>query len=275
MTSGMRTSMGVLIINTICTLKCKKCITQTPFHKQGQNYPIENLINEMRLFFQIYDEVDHFDFEGGETLLHPNIVDLIGEALQYKKQYKTLNILTNGTILPSQEILEACKNQPVFFIIDNYGDLSRHKEELIELLTHHGINYRIDTYHGEDQYYGGWVDFGDFSFKNYTPAQVEHVFENCRSGNCGAPYIKNGKMYLCPVQASLKEEIQLIEGEYVDLTNDSMSIEDKKKAAERFGSHFINACNYCLGFNVNSKRIPAAIQLTEEDLRNLKKNVVN
>ena len=275
MAKQLKTTMGVLIINTICTLRCKKCITQTPYHQHGQNYPISNLIIEIQRFFEIYDEVDHFDFEGGETLLHPNMLELIQEALKYKNHYKTLNILTNGTILPTQEILDTCKDQPIFFIIDNYGELSRHKEELMALLNKNGIKYRIDTYHGDDQYYGGWVDFGDFSFKNYSEDQVKQVFEKCRSGNCGAPYIKNGKMFLCPVQASLKEDISLIEGEFVDLVNEKLTIDEKIASASKFGEQPIQSCRYCLGFDVNSERIPAAVQLSLEDLKSIKKNVIN
>ncbi len=268
-------TMGVLMINTICTLKCKKCITQTPYHKNEQNYPFENLSKEIKTFFDIYHFVDHFDFEGGETLLHPQLSNLIEEALKYKDSFKTLNILTNGTMLPNEKTIEICKNQPILFIIDDYGVLSHKKEALMALLKEHDISFRVDNYHGDAQYYGGWIDFGDFSNKNYTKEQLQVVFNKCRSGNCGAPYIKNGKMLLCPVQASLKEAIPLQKNEYVDLCNDKISIEEKIQIAEKFGEAPIYACNYCLGFDVNSERIPAAIQLTAEDLKNINKDVIN
>lgn len=275
MTSKLKTSIGVQIVNTICTLNCKRCITKTPYHKNPANYKFEDLSLEIDAFFNIYESVDHFDLEGGETLLHPDLDKIIQKALSYKHQYKTLNILTNGTIVPSEAVMAACKDEPIFFIIDDYGDLSFNKEQVIETLEAHQIAYRIDTYFGEDQYYGGWIDFGDMSYKNYTADELNHVFENCRSGKCGAPYIKNGKMYLCPVQATSSEDIDLVQGEYVDLVDPNVTTEAQIEIARTFGLKPVNSCNYCKGFNVNSERQPAAEQLKKEELTEVIKYVLN
>lgn len=275
MNSKLKTSIGVQIVNTICTLNCKRCITKTPYHVNPANYKFEDLSNEIEAFFNIYESVDHFDLEGGETLLHPDLDKIIQKALSYKHLYKTLNILTNGTIVPSESVMAACKDEPVFFIIDDYGDLSFNKDQVIQTLEANKIDYRIDTYYGEDQYYGGWIDFGDMTFKNYSNEELCRVFENCRSGKCGAPYIKNGKMYLCPVQATSSADIELLHGEYVDLVDPNVTMEERIEVAKKFGLNPINSCKYCKGFNVNSERQPAAEQLKKEELTETIKYVLN
>lgn len=275
MIKRLKATMGVLVINTICTLKCKNCITFTPYHLRGQNYEAKNIEHEINSFFNIYESVDHFDLEGGETLLHPSLPEIIQTALQYKAQFKTLNILTNGTLLLSDKVIEACKKEPVFFIIDDYGDLSSKKEALIEQLKANQIEYRVDTYHGDSQYFDGWIDFGDLTFKNYSEDEVKEVFKNCRSGNCGAPYVKNGKMYLCPIQSVEAEHIELVKGEYVDLNDATEALEEKINIASKFALQPINSCKFCKGFNVSSDRVSAAIQLSEGEGSDHRKFVKN
>lgn len=254
-------TMGVLVVNTICTLKCKNCITFTPYHINPQHYEVEHLCHEIDKFFEIYDEVEHFDLEGGETLLHPNLPTVIEKVLTYKSRFKTLNILTNGTLIPNEAVLKSCEGQPVLFIIDDYGRLSVNKESVIRKLKDYQIEHRVDVYHGEDQYYGGWIDFGNLQYKEYSEEQLRAVFKKCRSGSCGAPYIKNGKIFLCPIQAIEVDHIELMEGEYIDLLSDTQTAENWIEVAKHFSEKPINSCNFCKGFDVSSVRLNAAEQI--------------
>ena len=77
----LKTKIGVFWINTICTLNCKQCITLTPYHKNAENFSKERIFEDIDKFFKIYDWVDHFDVEGGETLLHPALPEIIKKAL--------------------------------------------------------------------------------------------------------------------------------------------------------------------------------------------------
>jgi organic radical activating enzyme len=257
------TTMGVFMVNTVCTLKCRRCITLTPYQKSPENYPMERISKDIDCFFEIYDEIEHFDIEGGEPLLHPDLPEIIEKALEYKPYYKRLHILTNGTILPSEELLSVCRgNKDIFFIIDDYGSkLSKKAEEIKNVLRENEIDFRVDVYHGEDQYFGGWVDFGDLKHKNDSEEKIEEIFHHCRQPNAGAPYIKNGKMFLCSIQAAGIRHIPLKENEYIDFGS-RQSIQEKKQIAADFGKKPIAACAYCQGFDAESgKRYPAAEQL--------------
>lgn len=261
----MRTSIGVFWINTVCTLKCKKCITLTPYHKKALNFPKERIYKDIEKFFSIYEWADHIDVEGGESLLHKDLPGIIEKAFEYRGSFGRFHILTNGTILPNSKLIEVCKKcRDVFFIIDDYGpQLSVHVTEIKEILEKNNIDYRVDVYHGENQYYGGWVDFGNMQNKEYTLEEKSNVFQKCRQAHCGAPYIKNGKMFLCSIQAAGVEHIPLKLGEYVDFGGDS-SQEELIEQAKRFGSNPIAACAYCNGFDVeNASRYAAAEQITE------------
>lgn len=271
MQKKLNAAIGVFWVNTICTLRCKKCITLTPYHQNPINFPKESIFRDIDKFFEIYDWIDHFDIEGGESLLHPDLFQIIDKAFNYKKHFKKLHILTNGTLLPSEQLIDSCKSREVLFIIDNYGDLSCKKNELIEILTANNIEYRIDKYYGKDQYFDGWVDFGDMQNKNYSAEKKQDVFDNCRQAQVNAPYIKNGKIYLCSIQAAGVEHIPLINGEYINLLDDSVSIQERINIASNFGKKPLTTCNFCKGFDAESgERYPAAEQLPlniEEELK--------
>lgn len=257
--------IGVFWINTICTLKCERCITLTPYHKKPRNFDFDKISQSIDAFFDIYAKIDHFDIEGGESLLHPELDKIIEKAFEYKTCFTRLHILTNGTLVPHKKVLDVCKNKAVMFIIDDYGRLSNKKKELVESLEQNNISYRIDKYHGSDQYYNGWVDFGDFTKKNYSEAELKRVFLKCRQAQIRAPYIKDGFMYVCSIQAARLEHIELKEGEFVDLCNNDISIDEKIKTASRFGLKPLASCRYCKGFDAeDGERYPAAIQLQDQ-----------
>ncbi len=268
----LKTSIGVFWINTICTLKCKDCITFTPYHKNPTNFPKENIASDIKAFFHIYSWVDHLDIEGGESLLHKDLPYILEEALKYKECFNRIHVLTNGTVIPSKQLLDVMSKNNIFVIIDDYGKaLSKNIEEIIKLLSTNNIEYRVDTYNGDNQYFGGWVDFGDMSYKSYTNEELKKTFFACRQATCGAPYIKDGKMFLCSVQAAGLIHIPLVKGQYIDLHDNTETLEEKISIAETFGKIPLKTCEYCNGFNVEEGvRLRAAKQLTDEDNKELK-----
>jgi len=262
-TEKLKTSIGVFWINTVCTLKCKQCITLTPYHKNAVHFPKEQIFSDIDSFFEIYDWIEHFDVEGGETLLHPDLPEIIEKAFEYQEHFNRFHILTNGTVIPSPELLAVCKKvKRIFFIIDDYGsERSSRAEEIKKLLTENHIEFRVDVYHGNDQYYGGWVDFGNMKYKNYPEEKLYNVFQNCRQAQAGAPYIKNGKMFLCSIQGAGIQHIVLNKEEYVDF-NDGKTLQEHIRIAAAFGEKPTTACQYCKGFDVkNAVRYKAAEQI--------------
>jgi hypothetical protein len=236
----------------------------TPYHVDAVHFPKERISRDIDAFFTLFERIGHLDFEGGETLLHPEISDVVRYALKYKNRFDGIYILTNGTILPKRDLLELGQKENILFLIDDYGPaLSTRKEEMCGILDAFGIAYRIDTYWGDDQYYGGWLDMGDAQYKGYSPDELAKVYDNCRSGGgkIRTPYAKNGKLFVCEWQAAMMKHIPLVEGEYVDLT-DLAGMEHKFETIRYWQNHPVESCKYCNGFNVNAERIPAAEQLT-------------
>ncbi|MDR0682277.1 MAG: radical SAM protein [Dysgonamonadaceae bacterium] len=262
----MKADFAVTYMNTVCTLKCKHCIALTPYHNTKIYFSTADIKKDIDAVFRLYEYVGHFDFEGGETLLQPELSELITHALKYRSQFKQLNILTNATILPPLELFEVCKSGNVFFVIGDYGEkLSVKLNELQALLEKHGINYRCDVYHGDKQYYNGWIDFGDFKYKNLSAEQLKDKACRCyQSGNVARTM--NGKLYKCTIQMAHIKHIPLKSDEYIDLHDASKTTEEQIKKWQKIRSGPVAACNYCNGFLTDGPRVPAAEQFAPGEL---------
>ncbi len=257
--------LAVFIVNNKCTLKCKKCITRTPYQRNPRNFATDNIIRDMHAYFQIFTHVPcpHIDFEGGESLLHPDLHLLVEEAFGLVNQGYSdeVRILTNCTIVPKQTLLESVKKGRFLFLLDDYGPkLSVHKDEIVDILEREQIPYRIDKYNGDAQYCGGWVDFGDFSHKGLSAEETENKIHRCFSAQ--NPSIADGKIYVCDFQMSTYPRIPLVKGEYIDITDMSETLEEKRALARLFSVRPLTHCSYCNGFIPDAcVRIPAAEQL--------------
>ena len=218
-------------------------------------------------FFQVFDYVDRIEFIGGEPLMHPDIVEIVKEAVKYKSQFGFIRITTNATIVPSEMLLRVlnesgCKFD---FLVDNYGELSVNFDKIVRILDENNITYRVDEYHGkrEEQRFGGWIDFGDFTDQMYSEEQIQYNFEHCAAIKRNV-CITHGKVFPCCYEMAgyLEGKLPLIEGEYIDLFDENISLEDKKKIAQDFWKNSLYACRFCKSFNAeNSKRYCAAEQM--------------
>lgn len=281
----------VLSVSTVCNLKCKNCITFTPYHHHPVFFPVSDLKADVERFFRIFGKpLERLDLGGGEPLLHPQLDEFVRWALKYQgTHFSQLRILTNGSIRIPKPLIELLKGKDAFFLIDNYGpELSPAVEYNESELQKNGIPYRINTYYGDNQYFNGWVDFGILDFKNWTSSELEQMRLNCfdiyseseisRQHPCDHLHIKNGHICYCDIQQVGASHIPVNKGDYIDLRSGS-SDEELRACLRTFKQSLIECCKYCNGFlqvlqgtretSHGNLRIPAAIQLTKDELKNL------
>ncbi|MBR2132728.1 MAG: radical SAM protein [Oscillospiraceae bacterium] len=262
----------VVLINSVCTLKCKDCVTATPYQKNKRNYPLEELKADIDRYFEIVNApLEHFDFIGGEPLLHPQLPELIlWCAEKYGNMFEEMRVLTNGTIAISDKLLDACKQVKIRFLIDRYGDLSTHADENTRILEENGIPVRVTRYDGTDEQSNDWIDFGDFSFRNYSDADLQRMQEDCCEliGESDTImrhhlHINNGKLGVCDRQVSAPDSVPLPECDYVDLRAD-VSVELLREKLKEFKLRTITCCQYCNGFILDANKrvgVPVAVQV--------------
>ena len=80
-----------LLITAHCTLKCKLCATYAPIHPSPCHYSHEDMIKEVKRFFQCFDEVHLFTLSGGEPFLHPKLPEMI-DNFKRSNRYTALRV---------------------------------------------------------------------------------------------------------------------------------------------------------------------------------------
>lgn len=247
-----------------CSLKCRKCAHAC--------YNVDCTADDMHLsevyrsadnFFSKVDYISEFVLIGGEPLLYkelPEAIKYIGE--RYRKQMGIYCITTNGTIVPSKEVLVECQKYQVLFRISNYAkELPRLREshkKLIEALEGYGIEYRLAAEGGN------WIDYGfDYLNKDMDETELIQTFDHCLTP---CREVRGNKLYFCVMARSVSDNLNLNEGtdDYLDLAR--LTGPDYKKELLEFNlgyskKGYLDMCHRCHGMDAEKYPIPVAEQM--------------
>jgi hypothetical protein len=234
-----------------------------------------SLDDEKTILDAMFKVVDHIDMlhlsGGGEPFLHPHLSEMIEVCMDYKKLFDKLMVFTNSTVPISGKLLNTLKKYKENVIVhaSNYHVYPEKENALFETLKLHGINHRVINYHGDDQDFGGWVDFGEYAPHGRSAEELKKLFVNCAitrdmHGNWRT---RNGCLHWCS-RSEIGTTLKLIssnEQDYVDLFDKNTSVEEKREKIKNImNAEYITACDYCSGDHGTSdasKRYPAAEQI--------------
>lgn len=259
-----------------CTLKCKLCSNYSPYVPLDQRrYPLQVCTKAIDKFFRIITYVGIFTISGGEPLLHPNLFELLEHLQNYSLNIGEVQVVTNGTLVPSQKILESLKQwgQKAFLIVDNYGaELSTKIKEIDMLLTNENIRHTIRNYTINDPHCGGWVDFGSLTIQTQRSLELaEKLFAKCSvAQNLHFCFpIMGSEMWPCaPARRRAQLGFEADSSEYIDLFDDSLTIEEQReKIRAIYGKKSLSACAYCTGLCEDSVRVVPGEQLSSEEMK--------
>jgi len=101
--------IGQLLITNKCTLKCENCTSLIHHYTNQHDLHESNVINDFDAFIKHIDFVYTIHVLGGEPFLHRSLDLIIRHIAQYKNKYGLLQVITNGTIIPSEKVLHEIK----------------------------------------------------------------------------------------------------------------------------------------------------------------------
>lgn len=270
-TGALTMEHATILISLVCNLKCKLCSAFSPYYTDAKHPDLENEKEALRKFFHIVSYVDKFTICGGEPLLYPFLAEVLDFLQQYKSKIGLMEILTNGTIIPSEKLLYQMRRyekKAFCVLIDDYGsNLSRNVPRISDLLTQSNISYMVRNYTHENPHCGGWVDFGDLTVKKcLTQEAVEEKYSKCAyPQKLGFSFAigPDGCMFPCGPSRRCRA-LGVIEGqaEYINLLDDSLSAEaQRNKISAVLHGRSLEACAYCNGLCEDSPRFMPAEQL--------------
>lgn len=259
----MNTNISVLITSK-CTLNCEYCSSGLPYQTKREHLPVEQLMEQVEQILALYSAagiyVEHLDLLGGEPLLHPQLADIVDTVCRRGEMFHELRILTNGTVLPEEELLETISRQtvPFLMILSDYGSLSPRTAEVCGRLEAHGLRYRVDRYHGSGQYFDGWVSYGQDGIVEGT---AEERYRNCAFFQSGTAESFQDRLYPCVRALALDStgRAEIPAEDYIDL-RDAFGENVRKLRSFTTRETPYQTCVRCTGLCENAIRYPAAKQ---------------
>lgn len=250
-------------ITTRCTLRCKHCNMFMPYYKEQIDYVAEDILHDLELLFRHVDYVVSYKLLGGEPLINNELANMIMQISEkYGDKIGNIGIITNGTILPNEELINISKKYDVKFDFSDYTDAIDYKkkfDEAVKRVSDAGIRYEVNRSLR-------WCDFGfPEKNKNYDFDEVrEHML------SCGPLFhgLNDGKYYYCHVawSADKAKLLKNVQDDYIDLRTLGNGDEAKEAILEHskgnMAKGFVKLCKICGGCgNDNTDFVKAAEQM--------------
>lgn len=222
-----------------CNRYCEDCANLNPSSSGHAGFDADALILDIDDFLGNVDRVHRLIVTGGDTFLYRDLNKLL-RHLTGQKKIDLINIFTDGSVNPDQDILNLLKNRKILVTISNYpAEASPDKPAFTALLNNHDINYMIkDT----------WRDLGRFNPVAGTgETDLQNRFTRCISKN--NPVLSKGSFHICLRSA---HGTQL--GQFLPDASDEVNFRGrkdqtafKKELRKLLGKKYIAACGKCRG----------------------------
>lgn len=241
-------------VTTRCTFRCKHCSNLMPYFKQHYDYSANDILEDLELLFKRVDYLASYYIIGGEPLLNnelPSIVESVCD--KYGDLIGYIQIITNGSVIPSERLLRVMRDYDVKVRISDYTRMIPYKlklEEVIAKFKQDGIECSISDYKV-------WVDLGFPHESLNIDGDIRQHMLNCSQG-CHS--VNDKKFYYCSTlwDADKSGLYTPDENDYFDLQNFSGDLEEDKLRLLMYclgimKNGYISLCSRCRGFGADNK----------------------
>ena len=242
-------------LTTHCSLKCAHCNNLMSCYKEPYHVPAEEVIKDVENLLSRADFCVKLTLLGGEPFVYPELAKVV-KAFQNHEKIYCLTFVTNGTVIPKDELMDliaASKNPKI--VISDYGLKVQKVKELAELCKKKGIHCELGKA-------TSWVDPGGTENRGKDIPQLAKEYNACFSARYCRTLL-NGKLYTCARAASLVD-LGYMDGKHdsFDLRKERTDKEFRKELREFLTIEYADACNYC--DHALKKVIPAGEQVEQK-----------
>lgn len=188
-----------IVITEICTLNCEACGSLMPLYKKPHNCDSERIFEAFDNLLKSNCFIGSVNLIGGEPFVNQPLIEEILWRYKDEKKIGLFQIISNGTILPNNNTLEAMQSiDRLYVIFSNYGCLSRKQEEAVKILDEYGIDVAVEQeadINAESNTL--WIDYGKVHHYDFPKEKHQKMFDTCIDGKTCRTLL-NGKLYICP-----------------------------------------------------------------------------
>ena len=248
-------------ITTACTLKCIDCANLMQYYCSEYNYSktkvgtinTREIIDAMDNLLKCVDYIEELHILGGEPFLNKDIYKILQYVIA-EKRIKNITVVTNGTLIPSQEIIELLREKRCEIFISNYGSYSSKIDDVSRLCSIRGV--RCKVLNNSQWYQSGGVE-SRHRTENELKKQYSRCKEFCRS-------LLNGRLFICPRSAH-GTDLGIVNDSNVNLLELTSRRSKRKELLELENLNYILMCNYCNEGTDEYVPIQRGVQIEKND----------
>lgn len=251
-------------LTTLCTLNCENCMQFLPYWIKGRRKEndLEEIKDNLRIYFESVDYVLDFDIVGGEPFLFSKLddfIEFIGE--NYRERIGYIGFITNGMIVPRDKTLELMKKYSVDVSISDYSNNIDYKHKIHEIVR------KLEQYQIEYMWNKN-IDWFDFGFpKDKYHYEGEEAICHMQCCNSIEHVLDDKKLYYCGLEWSAQKGglYPVEEKAYIDLEKTATGEIERKQILEMILANIeggcLDFCKVCGGFGIdNNNRVDTAKQ---------------
>lgn len=229
-----------------CTLRCRNCSDLIPYYKRPENFDGRKILCCLKKYLSAVDCVHLLLLAGGESFIYPELEKVLKFCI-HEGKIKRIAIVTNGTVIPDNNLCRWLKNPKVRVRVSHYSCVEEKRKKVIQFLKSQGVF--VEDLEGQK-----WFDVGGFEKRERSEKQLKWIFSHCSMNRCFE--INKNNITYCARQRGA--ELGLMPG---NPKQDYVSLKGKEKNCLRhellqmYDKDFLVACNYCDGITEKSVEI--------------------
>ncbi len=252
--------------STVCNLRCECCLNFTPYMDGFVVRKFDDLKADIDLFFRVVDYVELFHVSGGEPFMYPELPQLLRYIYDhYHQRIHSLETVTNGTVLPSAELIEVYRDLPITITVDDYREALPDKRERF-----HEVIHALQSVQGKGkfkiQHYDNWIDLAPTrtNHSDWSEERLGAHFDACHGL---LQEFRDGKLYLCnyDAYAEVAGLIKKLPGQDMFDFHYYKPSQQKELMEFRLGYSergYAELCKHCAGlFEINPHKVQPAKQV--------------
>ncbi len=183
----------VFELTRMCSLKCRHCNNLMNRYDHPKHVELDVVLRDIRALSEAADKIITIELIGGEPFVYPYLKDVINYVVDIDNIWG-IEITTNGTVIPKNEVLDVLKNPKVTVRISRY-EVSSRIDELEETLFLNGVRF-------EEISELSWIDSGDINSRGRSLEQLLDIYNRCPSSYY-CKTVLEGKVFSCARAASM------------------------------------------------------------------------
>lgn len=247
--------LGILV-TTYCNLNCRNCADLIP-KRERKHYEVADIKRDLNQILTVVEFIEEVLVIGGETILYPELTDVLNFCAQQPKIGKII-ITTNGKTVPNQDVLDCLRVNKVLVRISGYPDyVVPNRKDVVKKYRESGVV--IDDLENMT-----WLSMGDARKRRRTEEELKMVYQTCSMKDC-VSINADGRIFYCSRQMSameLSDYPDPKENEYIDVRNE---VDLEKRLKEFYELPYISTCDVCDGIScATSKIVNTATQILDK-----------